>query len=188
MHNYGFKIFWSETDKAFIATCPEFSGLSAFGDTADEALREAQVALELFVEEMQESGEPLPVPQPAHTYSGQFRARLPRSLHRQLAERAEEEGVSLNTLVVSYVASGVARVTKKETLTVRPEPQFARAFVEGFARSQPLINSLRPAMISTSFDRAPVDEIKSKDCEAINYFSSVGFDQSSIIEELAGVS
>ncbi len=108
MRNYGFKIFWSNNDNAFIAICPEFPGLSAHGDTEEVALREAKVALELFIEDMQESGEPLPAPQIAHTYSGQFRVRLTRTLHRQLAERAEAEGVSLNSLVMTYLSAGVA--------------------------------------------------------------------------------
>jgi hypothetical protein len=36
--------------------------------------------------------------------SGNFRVRMPRRLHRELAEQAEREGVSLNTLVVAYLA------------------------------------------------------------------------------------
>ena len=36
--------------------------------------------------------------------SGNFRVRMPRKLHRELAEQAEREGVSLNTLVVTYLA------------------------------------------------------------------------------------
>lgn len=32
-------------------------------------------------------------------YSGKFVARLPKSLHRELAQAAEREGVSLNALV-----------------------------------------------------------------------------------------
>ncbi len=45
------------------ATCPEFPGLSTHGDTEQDALREAKIALQLFIEDMQETGEPLPAPQ-----------------------------------------------------------------------------------------------------------------------------
>lgn len=107
MYKYGFKLFWSDEDAAYIVTCPELPGLSAFGDTEEDALREAKIALGLFIEDMRESGEPLPVPQAAHSYSGQFRVRLPRTLHRQLAERAEEEGVSLNSLVMTYLSGSL---------------------------------------------------------------------------------
>jgi antitoxin HicB len=51
---------------------------------------------------------PEPVPEPARAYSGRFVLRLPKSLHRQLAERAEAEGVSLNTLALAALAQGLA--------------------------------------------------------------------------------
>lgn len=40
-------------------------------------------------------------------YSGCIRARVPRSLHRELVERAEAEGVRLNQLILSYVSRGL---------------------------------------------------------------------------------
>lgn len=41
------------------------------------------------------------------TYSGKVNLRMPRSLHRDLARRAEEEGVSLNQLMVVVLARAV---------------------------------------------------------------------------------
>ena len=107
MSNYSFAVRWSDEDAAYVATCPEFPGVSAFGDTAEDAVREGQVALSLVVEDMVEDGEALPAPWTVSGYSGQFRLRVPAYLHRQLAERAELEGVSLNTLAVSYLAAGL---------------------------------------------------------------------------------
>lgn len=37
-------------------------------------------------------------------YSGQLRLRMPPSLHKELAEQAEQEGVSLNTLLLCLVS------------------------------------------------------------------------------------
>lgn len=59
---YGLIIIWSRRDTAYVATCFEFPGLSARGATAEDALREAQAALELFIEDDKESGELLPEP------------------------------------------------------------------------------------------------------------------------------
>ncbi len=36
--------------------------------------------------------------------SGNVRVRMPRRLHKELAEQADREGVSLNTLIVTYLA------------------------------------------------------------------------------------
>lgn len=109
MNKYSFYVAWSDGDNGYIATCPEFPGLSAFGETADEALSEAKIALEMFVEVYKEEGQPLPKPIARQKYSGQFRLRLPKSLHARLSHQAEIEEVSLNTLAVSYLSEGIAR-------------------------------------------------------------------------------
>jgi predicted RNase H-like HicB family nuclease len=109
MNKYSFKLSWSDEDEAYVATCPEFPGLSAFGETAAEALKEAKVALELLIEAYQESGKPLPEPKAVREYSGQFRVRIPKTLHQQLVEQAEDEGVSLNALVTCHLAHGAGQ-------------------------------------------------------------------------------
>lgn len=103
--------FYAE-DTGFIATAEEFPGLSAYGASRDEAVREFEVVLELAVQEYVESGWPLPLPATmpspeANLPSGEFRVRLPRSVHAELARQARLDGVSQNTLVVSYVSRGL---------------------------------------------------------------------------------
>lgn len=60
---YAIQIFWSEEDQGFIGTCNSFIGLSAFGETREDALRETQIALDAIVETYRESGVALPEPQ-----------------------------------------------------------------------------------------------------------------------------
>ncbi len=62
-NRYAIQIFWSEEDESFIAICQEFPGLSAFGETREEALHEAQIALDLMIETYREKGISLPEPQ-----------------------------------------------------------------------------------------------------------------------------
>ncbi len=62
-NRYAIQIFWSEEDESFIAICQEFPGLSAFGETREEALREAQTALDLMIETYRENSITLPDPQ-----------------------------------------------------------------------------------------------------------------------------
>lgn len=103
MNKYPFNIAWSEEDKEYVATCPAFAGLSAYGDSEEEALAEAKVALGGFIKTCEEKGIPLPEPQIVSEYSGQTRLRLPKSLHCQAAQIAEIEGVSLNQLIVEAI-------------------------------------------------------------------------------------
>lgn len=62
-NKYTIQIFWSVEDDGFIAVCQEFPGLSAFGETREEALQEAQIALDLMIETFQNKNIPLPEPQ-----------------------------------------------------------------------------------------------------------------------------
>lgn len=58
MHKYSINVVWSDEDECYIATIPEFSGLSASGDSAEEAIQEAYVALEGFIEVYKEDNVP----------------------------------------------------------------------------------------------------------------------------------
>ena len=116
MSGYSADVRWSEGDGGFIAICPELGDLSAFGPTASEAVQELQVAIELVLETYGEEGQPAPDPYPWHEYSGQFRLRVPRSLHAWLAAEAQREGVSLNTFVISRLSE--ARGARGEPLAM----------------------------------------------------------------------
>jgi len=59
---YALQIFWSEEDEAFVAVCQEFPGLSAIDENREEALREAQIALDLMIKTYLEKNIPLPEP------------------------------------------------------------------------------------------------------------------------------
>jgi predicted RNase H-like HicB family nuclease len=107
MSKYSSKVFWSDEDDAYIAICPEFSDLSAFGDTAEQALAEINIVVDAAIEIYQQEGWPLPEPKILSEHSGQFRVRMPKSLHAKLAAQAEDEGVSLNTLVVTFLSEAV---------------------------------------------------------------------------------
>jgi predicted RNase H-like HicB family nuclease len=63
-NKYTIHIFWSDEDEGFIGICDEFPGLSAFGETREEALRETQTALKLMIEHYRASGQILPEPRP----------------------------------------------------------------------------------------------------------------------------
>lgn len=121
MHSYSYNVVWSEKDNCYIATSPEFQRVSAFGNTPQDALDELSVVMEGVIETYKEEGWPLPEPRKMQEYSGQFRVRLPKSLHRQLAEQADKEDVSLNTLVVQYLSTAAeanSRFHRQQDVTV----------------------------------------------------------------------
>jgi len=106
---YPFNIVWSEEDGEFLATCSSFPGLSAFGETEEEALQEAKIALELFIESYKERGLALPKPPRKQKFSGQLSLRLPKSLHERASIKATEDGVSLNQYITNALNREVSR-------------------------------------------------------------------------------
>jgi antitoxin HicB len=101
---YSATVRWDDEDGVFVARCPEFEGVAAHGASPEAALRELEAALSLAIEAWQEKGWPLPDPRTERLPSGQFRLRLPRTLHGWLVERAESEGISLNQLAVALLS------------------------------------------------------------------------------------
>lgn len=80
----------------FIVSFPDLPGCITCADTMEKALSNAQDAKRAWLEAALEDGYPIPEPDVLAHYSGQFKLRIPKSLHRQLAEHAKREGISMN--------------------------------------------------------------------------------------------
>jgi len=98
---YTYREEWSEEDGVYLARCLEFPSLMAHGGTPEAALAELRKVVAAVVKDMTTSGEPVPEPLGAKSYSGKLVLRLPKELHRGAAIRAAEEGVSLNQYLIS---------------------------------------------------------------------------------------
>ena len=57
---YPILIRWSVEDAGFIATCEDFPGVSAFGETYEEAAKEMNIALEIAIDTTFALGRKLP--------------------------------------------------------------------------------------------------------------------------------
>ena len=60
MYKYRIIIYWSEEDSAFIADVPELPGCMAHGDTQEEALRNVNDAIGLWIDTAREFANPVP--------------------------------------------------------------------------------------------------------------------------------
>lgn len=88
---------------------PDLPGCMTQVETIDELPEMVEEARRLWIETEYEMGRDIPLPSYPEEYSGKFVLRLPRSLHRSLAEAAEGDGVSLNQYVVTLLARGDAQ-------------------------------------------------------------------------------
>jgi predicted RNase H-like HicB family nuclease len=60
--DYHINIFYSDDDGGYIADIPDLKACSAFGATAEEALRELAIAKKAWLEAAAETGAPIPPP------------------------------------------------------------------------------------------------------------------------------
>ncbi len=104
MPNYRIEVFHSEEDGGFIAHLLELPSLSAFGRTEETAVRELKRATAAWLQSLAAAGKEPPQPLAAREFSGEFRLRLPKDLHRKLAVEAQRNQTSLNTYCVRKLA------------------------------------------------------------------------------------
>ena len=57
---YELIIYWSEVDQVFIVEVPELPGCAADGETYQEAVQNAEVVIQQWIETAQELGRPIP--------------------------------------------------------------------------------------------------------------------------------
>jgi len=62
MQDYHINVFYSEEDEEWIADIPDLEPCSASGTTPEEAVREVQIAKQLWLEVAREDGLPIPEP------------------------------------------------------------------------------------------------------------------------------
>lgn len=112
--NYEIKLrqLTEEEGGGWFAEIPLLPGCMSDGETAEEAIKNLNDAKKCWIETALELGRPIPEPFADDDYSGQLRVRMPKSLHRVLAEKAREEKVSLNQFIVYQLAKGVGHSTK----------------------------------------------------------------------------
>ncbi len=83
---------------------PAISGCVGCGDTPEEAIAEANENLEDYLDYLKEEG--IAPPKEIgfnQDYSGKIALRLSKSTHQKVAEAAEREGISINSLISSAV-------------------------------------------------------------------------------------
>ena len=89
----------------WLATVPALPGCMADGDTPEAALADAESAIAEWLDAAKVLGRTIPGPQSL----GQWRQRVPRSLHEKLKIIAAREGVSLNAYVANVLAEQAGR-------------------------------------------------------------------------------
>lgn len=98
--SYRMEIMEDTDEGGFVVSYPDLPGCITCGETVEKAVENALDAKKAWLEAALEEGLQIYEPDSLETYSGQFKLRLPRSLHRSLAEHSQKEGISMNQYCV----------------------------------------------------------------------------------------
>lgn len=94
---YRMEIIPDVEEGGYTVSFPDLPGCITCGETLAEAVKNADDARRTWIEAAIEEGIAIPEDVTGSAgYSGQFKLRMPKSLHRTLAEHAREEGISMN--------------------------------------------------------------------------------------------
>ena len=95
--NYRMEIVEDKDEGGFVVSFPELPGCITCGETLESVSRNAEDAKKTWLEAALEDGITInePITETTH-YSGQFKLRIPKTLHQSLATRSKAEGLSMN--------------------------------------------------------------------------------------------
>lgn len=105
---YKMEIVPDTSEGGYVASFPDLPGCITCGETVEAAVANAIDAKKEWLEAAIEDGIEIFCPNSVDDYSGQFKLRLPKSLHKQLAEDAKRDGISMNQYCVYLLAQNNA--------------------------------------------------------------------------------
>jgi antitoxin HicB len=103
----------SEEGGGYLISFPDFAECISDGESVDDAIESGRDALKATIAALKAKKLPVPAPNSGGVASGKFVARVPKTVHAQLATRARAEGVSLNALVLTFIAQGLGGTSGK---------------------------------------------------------------------------
>ena len=109
---YRMEIVEDSDEGGFVASYPDLPGCISCGESVEAAAANAQDAKRAWLEAAMEDGIAIREPDSLDDYSGQFKLRIPKSLHRSLAEHSQREGISMNQYCI-YLLSRTDAVYSK---------------------------------------------------------------------------
>ncbi|MCC8356658.1 MAG: toxin-antitoxin system HicB family antitoxin [Oscillospiraceae bacterium] len=112
---YRMEIVEDMDEGGFVASYPELPGCLTCGETVETAAANALDAKRAWLTAALEDGIEIQEPDTLEDYSGQFKLRIPRSLHRSLAEHSRREGISMNQYCVYLLAKNDTAYTNHTT-------------------------------------------------------------------------
>jgi len=105
---YCVEVIEDKAEGGFALRCPELRGCMTNADSIEDGFAALEDAKREWFAACIEDGLTIPEPSKLDDYSGQFKLRIPKSLHKRLAEKSSEEGISMNQYCLYLLSKGVS--------------------------------------------------------------------------------
>ena len=105
---YRMEVIPDTAEGGYVVRFPELPGCLTCADSLEEAVRNAADCKKEWLTAAMEDGIDIPEPASEDEYSGQFKLRIPKSLHKSLAEHSKAEGISMNQYCLYLLAKNDA--------------------------------------------------------------------------------
>ena len=110
--SYRMEIVEDRDEGGYVVSFPELPGCITCGETVESAVANAADAKREWITAALEDGITIHEPVDLESYSGQFKLRIPKSLHRSLTEHARREGISMNQYCVYLLSKNDTALAK----------------------------------------------------------------------------
>ena len=114
--NYKIEIVKDEVEGGYVLSIPDLKGCLTCADQLDQGIEMLEDAKKQWLIVAIESGYEIPEPNVLENYSGQFKLRLPKSLHKELAEKSKYEGISMNQYCLYLLSKNSSTIVESRKI------------------------------------------------------------------------
>jgi antitoxin HicB len=113
--NYKIEILRDEAESGYVLSHPELKGCVTCASSIEQGISQLNDAKSEWIKAALEDKYEIPEPVSENDYSGQFKLRIPKSLHKELAEHSKREGISMNQYCLYLLSKNLGSTVKKES-------------------------------------------------------------------------
>lgn len=106
--DYAFKVYKDEFND-WVCEYTDIPGLIGVGDSKEEAISEADIFLNQYLDQLDEEGKEYPVIADGFTYSGRITVRVSKTTHKKIVEASDKNGVSINQWITDAINEHIGR-------------------------------------------------------------------------------
>ena len=105
---YRMEIISDTEEGGYVVSFPELKGYLTCVEKIEDAVECGLDAKKEWLQAAISNDYPIPDPDESENYSGQFKLRIPKTLHKQLVIQAKREGISMNQYCVYLLSQNAA--------------------------------------------------------------------------------